>query len=291
MRTPLLSCCLILALLGCDSPPATQNFDPTIRQLVTEEQWKASNHNRTVFREDGFFSIPEGVKRVWIDVGAYKLRVTRRAMRDNPDLAIIAIEPMHEHWQGWPDNPRVIGVPVAISLERGMLEFNLNETDGTNSLLKTKKGGVFEAVMVTVDTRQVPGVRLEDVIERIPEDVTIGFVKTDIQGMDLQALKSAGERLRRVERVQTEIVNLAMYEKSGPESMSSEKEFFDHMTSMGFSLVGELSTPNREWLDAFYVNDSGDKQRLLERLGPGVEWPGHRPKVPAEQQAEGSSTP
>lgn len=268
--------CLLLACLACDSEPnQPERFDPNLDQLVTTELWKASNRGRTVFRDDGFFAIPESVRRVWIDVGAYKLTVTKKALSRSRDLAIIAIEPMSEHWNTWPKNPRVIGVPVAISLQRGMLEFNVNAADGTNSLLETRPGSLLaDSAMRTVETRRVPGVRLEDVLERIPRDLPIDFLKTDIQGMDLQALKSAGPHLRRVKRVQTEIINAALYEKADPESMSSEQEFHDYMKSMGFSLVGETPTPNRAWLDAFYVNDRWDRQALMKRLGRGMSWPG-----------------
>jgi len=290
---------LLIASLACDgSSNQPVRFDPSLDQLVTSEQWKASNSGRNVFREDGFFAIPEGVERVWIDLGAYKLTVTGEALSRNDDLAIIAIEPMFEHWETWPKNPRLIGVPAAISLERGMLEFNANEADGTNSLLETKPGTRFaDNVMRTVEVRSVPSVRLEDVLERIPRDLPIDFLKTDIQGMDLQALKSAGAQLQRVKRVQTEIINSALYEKSGPESMSTEQEFLDYMKSMGFSLVGESPTPNREWLDAFYANDRWDRQVLMKKLGrgnafAGLAWPGSPPNpdlprhVPGEKEFE-----
>ena len=151
----------------------------------------------------------------------------------------------------------------------------MNESDGTNSLLKTRAGSLFEKTgQKTIEVRKVPAVRLEDVLERIPAHLSIEFLKTDIQGLDLQALKSAGDQILRVKRIQTEIMNTALYEKASAESMSSEQEFQSYMKSRGFTLVGEKVTPNREWLDAFYANDRWDQESLLGRLGPGVYWPG-----------------
>ena len=123
----------------------------------------------------------------------------------------------------------------------------------------------------------MPAVRLEDVLERIPAHIAVEFLKTHIQGLDLQALKSAGDQILRVKRIQTEIMNTALYGKSGAESMSSEEEFQRYLSGRGFTLVGEKVTPNREWLDAYYANDRWDQASLLGRLGTGVYWPGSPP--------------
>ena len=63
----------------------------------------------------------------------------------------------------------------------------------------------------TIAVRRVPAVRLEDVLERIPAHISVEFLKTDIQGLDLQALKSAGDQILRVKRIQTEIMNTPLY--------------------------------------------------------------------------------
>lgn len=90
---------------------------------------------------------------------------------------------------------------------------------------------------------------------RIPKALEIFFLKTDVQGMDLQVLKSAGEQLHRVERVDSEIINWDVYLKDGKESMSKDWEFHAYMKSMGFRLEKEVATPNRELVGALYVNE------------------------------------
>ena len=270
---------LALMAVSCQMSGASPaDFAPELIEMVSDEQWSQSNQGREPIRKDGFFDFPRNIRRVWVDVGAYKLRVSKGALAADPDLAVVAIEPVAEHWKTWPNDPRVIGVPVAISLERGVLELNMNESDGTNSLLKTQPGSLFEnSGQRTVEVRRVPAVLLEDVLERIPAHISVEFLKTDIQGLDLQALKSAGDQILRVKRIQTEIMNTALYEKTGSESMSSEQEFQDYLGGRGFTLVGEKVTPNREWLDAFYANDRWDRSSLLGRLAPGVFWPGSTP--------------
>lgn len=237
-----------------ETRPAPE-FDESLATLVSPELWKASNRGRVPLRGDGYFHFPGHIRRVVVDVGAYRLLRTRHFLRDDDALGIVAIEPLSEPWKKWPKAPRVIGVPAAISLERGVLEFNVNEKPVTSSLLKTTENSLLSTD--TVEVRKVPGVRLEDVLERIPPELEIVFLKTDVQGMDLAVLMSGGEHLRRVKEVHSEVVEDTSYEKKGVGSMSSEAEFTEYMRSMGFSVSKRLPYP--EGIDAveiFYRNDS-----------------------------------
>ena len=86
---------------------------------------------------------------------------------------------------------------------------------------------------------------------------TVTAVDMDsMTGMDLAALMSAGEQLRRVKEVHTEIINDPSYKKGGKGSMSSEEEFHSYMASMGFSPYREIPAPERWVVDVFYRNDS-----------------------------------
>ena len=225
-----------------------------LRSAVSDDLWKAANRGRVPFGADGSFAFPSTVERVVVDVGAYKLRRTRHFLREDPGVGIVAVEPLSEPWAEWPKSRRVIGVPAAVSLSRGELEFNVNEKDVTSSLLDTTDGSLLSTE--TVEVRRVPGVRLEDVLERIPSELPIIFLKTDVQGMDLAVLMSAGEQLRRVREVHSEIINDPSYEPDGLGSMSSEEEFTDYMASMGFSVAKEIPAPERWIVDVFYQNDS-----------------------------------
>lgn len=95
-------------------------FAPFARELL-----RKANHGRDVEGPDGRYVLPPGVRRVWIDVGAHLLETTRAEIERNDDVALVAIEPLEECWTTWPDDPQLIALPVAISLERGFMDFNV----------------------------------------------------------------------------------------------------------------------------------------------------------------------
>jgi FkbM family methyltransferase len=239
----------LLAACGPDRP----SYD--IRQTASEDLLRRANHGRSILRADGRFAVPERVQRVWIDVGAHELETTKDELVSQPDMALIAIEPLEECWKAWPDRTRLIALPVAISTERGSLDFHVNASNATSSLLETVAGNVADAQTRTVETRKVPVLRLEDVLERIPEGLRIEYLKTDVQGHDLQVLKSGGEALRRVERVKVEVINTPIYEGSGERRPGTEQEFVDYLASHGFTFERDTGVrPQRVWLDKWFLN-------------------------------------
>jgi FkbM family methyltransferase len=214
-----------------------------------------------VLRGDGFFAFPAGVTRVWVDVGAHQLETTLPAMQKNPDLSIIAIEPRSEAWEKWPDSRRIIGVPVALGRKRGWLDFHVNYLPGGSSLLASDPAEsilpLVDVAQETIEIRKVPVLRLEDVLERVPAHIRIEFLKLDVQGVDLQVLKSAGEQLRRVWHVKTEVIvhNEGGYIGVGEDAPGTEEEFTHYMESMGFSFVRDWNvSAKRMWLDKEYIN-------------------------------------
>ena len=243
-----------LFLLACESCTHKGDSPPTLDTLVPDELWQAANHGRIPLREDGFFAFPSRAERVFVDVGAYKLKESRPSLRKSPKNAVLAVEPMRETWDLWPDNRRLVGVPVAVSLEPGTIEFNVNAKDVTSSVLDTAEGGRLSSD--TIEVRRVPSVRLEDLLRRIPPHLDIFFLKTDTQGLDLAVLMSAGNELRRVRRVSAEIVFDPSYEGRGPGEMSTEEEFDAYMRGKGFvripSKADEFLRSNKLYLDAVY---------------------------------------
>ena len=147
---------LLMASQGCtrDHPKPFADDLP-----IPDELWQAVNHGRVPLREDGFFDFPRDVERVMVDVGAYKLKRSLSFVRRTENTAVVAVEPMREPWAVWPDNRRIIGVPAAISLARGTIEFNINSNDVTSSVLGTAKGGLAAP---TIEVRRVPSVLLEE---------------------------------------------------------------------------------------------------------------------------------
>jgi FkbM family methyltransferase len=171
---------------------------------------------------------------------------------------VIAIEPLAECWQTWPrENPRLIGIPAAISLERGAKDFHVNAADATSSLAESEPNSSVAALTRTIEVRKVPVLRLEDILALVPAHIAIESLKTDVQGLDLQVLKSAGEQLRRVGVVKAEVINEAIYKKLGDEAPATEGEFVTYMAKMGFRFGGDLDVAEgRRWLDKLFINNA-----------------------------------
>jgi FkbM family methyltransferase len=268
------------ALAACGSERRSAAFGPALAEMLSPDSLRQANHGRIPLRPDGYFAIPAGVTRVWVDVGAHLLETTLPAMQKNADLVLIAVEPLSEAWKAWPDSERIIGIPAALDLERGTRDFHVNRLNDTSSLLPSDpKVSVLPATDFadqTVEVRKVPVLTLRDVLERIPPQVDIEFLKTDVQGVDLQVLKSAGDQLRRAWRVKTEVIvhNEGVYLPEGEDKPGSEDEFTDYMKSMGFEFVRDRNiAPQRMWLDKEYVNaDLASRDPRVRRPDPDVEW-------------------
>lgn len=257
-----------LALLAACSGPSrsAEQSRPSydVHQVASRELLRQANHGRDIEGPDGRYVLPRGVRRAWIDVGAHLLEQTRAELERNDDVAVIAIEPLEECWKTWPDNPRLIALPVAISLERGFMDFHVNSDNATSSLLPSVEGNSVSQYTRTVRVTKVPVLRLEDVLERIPPEVEVEFVKTDVQGHDLQVLKSAADQIRRVEKVQAEVINEKIYEGSGELRPGTEAEFVSYMQTKGFRFVEDSAVhAHREWLDKIFVNPQ--RQSWLDR--------------------------
>jgi FkbM family methyltransferase len=253
---------LVASLAGCGADSEGRDgHSSALVELISAELLREANHGRDVLRADGTFAFPEGVTRVWVDVGAHHLDTTLRPVQKNPDLALVAVEPLPEAWRGWPDSERILAIPAALDRQRGFMDFHVNRSLGTSSLLPSDPGKpllpLADIATKTLEVRKVPVLLLEDVLERIPAEIDVEFVKTDVQGVDLQVLKSGGEQLRRAWRIKTEIIvhNEGVYAGEGADEPGSEEDFDRYMESVGFEFVQDRNiAPKRMWLDKEYVN-------------------------------------
>lgn len=243
-----------LGLAGCAAPEPAIAPGSRISDLVPRALLEKANRNRQILNPDGFFRFPPSVRRVWIDVGAHHLETTRSELA-YPDVAVIAIEPLAEAWGTWPASDRVIGLPVAIYLDRGEMDLHVNELDDTSSLLESAEVSARGSVTRTVEVRKVPVIRLEDVIAAIPARYALAYIKTDVQGVDLQVLQSAGPALSRAERVRAEVINTPEYKKLHGQGMASEGEIVSYLEGRGFRLDAEHAVQlDRAWLDQLFLN-------------------------------------
>jgi hypothetical protein len=118
--------------------------------------------------------------------------------------------------------------------------------------------------MRTVKTERVATVRLDD----IPEIDAIDYLKMDIQGAELQALRGAERHLRRTMVVHTEVEFVPLY-VGQPLFAEVDQELrrqgfllhtFAGMSGRSFKPVMVNNNPNRAlhqvlWADAVYVKD------------------------------------
>jgi FkbM family methyltransferase len=231
-------------------PPANR----VLLQHVSTELLRAANHGRDIFRPDGYFDFPKRVKAVWVDVGAHRLETTQLAWKADSRIGLVAIEPQAQCWPTWPESRRLAGIPAAIFVERGTMDFHVNRSDLLSSLLPSGTGTDRDAKLATVEVRKVPVVRLEDVLTAIPADLNIEYLKVDVQGADLQVIQSAGELLRRVGRVRVEITNVPYYHDLARTKQGTESETTSYMKKMGFRFASEIVHQERDWLDMDFIN-------------------------------------
>gem|GEM_PF-1721157 len=267
-----LALALILALavagIGCSSneegDPASR-FHPGLTELVSPELLASANRGREVLKPDGTFAFPKGVERVWIDVGAHHLETTRKGFLAERSVGMIGVEPIIGAFEHWPNTARLIGLPIALSYERGEMDFHINVHELGSSLLETvpnKELPLADLANKTVEIRKVPVLRLEDVMERIPADLPIEYLKVDVQGLDLQVLKSAGDHIRRVEKIRTEVTNSEFYKGEGENRRGTEAEFDEYLVSHGFRFQREFGIgPGRAWVDKIYLNTRPPSER------------------------------
>ena len=67
------------------------------------------------------------------------METTRYPLERYSDLAVVAVEPLADCWPHWPASDRVIGIPAAIYLARGSMDFHANASDQTSSLFRAQR--------------------------------------------------------------------------------------------------------------------------------------------------------
>ncbi len=221
-----------------------------------------ANQGRRVFADDGTFAFPPRVRRVWIDVGAHLLQTTGRQFLDHEDIGLIAIEPMPKPWAYWPRDDRLIGLPVAIFVDRGWRDFNIAAWEVASSLSAPAPDNPNIDKRKTVSVINIPVIRLVDVMAKIPSQLPVEYVNVDVQGLDLQVIKSAGQTLRRVSRVRAGVIYERSSEGIGDEKPATEGELIAYMESMGFLLERDLEaeegrgSPSKLFINENAVDDT-----------------------------------
>tara|TARA_B110001452_G_scaffold261682_1_gene260758 strand:- start:369 stop:1397 length:1029 start_codon:yes stop_codon:yes gene_type:complete len=203
--------------------------------------------------------VPEAFReRIIIELGANTVYTVRDTLLKQPKFRghfVVSFEPLldkyasnlagrskavmratlgHHHRRG-------VILPFAVGPTQGVFDLQVSDIDGCSSLLNFTappqgKKSARPGCSVARERRRVPGVTLRTVMGWLPAGSEVDFLKSDIQGMDLLALKSAGDQLPRIRRVQMEAALGHHYNDGSPDCTTVMAE----MTTLGFRLASPV---------------------------------------------------
>lgn len=197
-------------------------------------------HRRALRETFGRWARSTKYRRVWLDVGAHEGETTFPYAAADPSLLVYAFEPNLQA------AGRIMGrlrnyvmLPIAIAEHDGSAELHLNAYEQSSSLLPADGAGVkswiTEQEFKVTGTVTVPTMRLDTFMNQAGVQ-SVEFLKIDAQGLDLEVVKSAGDRLRDVAKVQLEATTVSYRQYEGAPGKS---EIIEYMRSKGFRLAGE----------------------------------------------------
>jgi FkbM family methyltransferase len=169
-----------------------------------------------------------------LDVGASRGQFALHAARRFPAARIVCFEPLPSSREALVSvlGDRVEVVPAAVGAQTGTAEMHVSAADDSSSLLPIGRRqqeefpGTHEAARL-----EVPVVTLTDVLDSTLAGPVL--LKIDVQGFELDVLRGAGERLRRVSTVFVECSFVELYE-----GQALADDVIVHMHAMGFRLRG-----------------------------------------------------
>ena len=243
--------------------------------------WTA-NKGRSVTDATGNFVFPGEVTRVWIDVGANMLQTTRQELFSSNDLGVIAVEPIPHCWSRWPKMERLIALPIALSDMEGLQTFYISRSDLWSSLSRSVPNAIFAQDRKVQEELPVEVFHLKRILEMIPDHLPIELLKVDVQGKDLEVLRSGGNHLARIQRIKTEVNLTALYEGDRGDLPNPEQPFTEFLAEYGFTLRDRREMYYFENAEAkaskFYVDVEYENQTLIKKsAASSPPEPGHLP--------------
>lgn len=181
-----------------------------------------------------------------IDVGAHNGScLAIPSAKDSTNL-VYAIEPIPALADSIRSHhlPNLFVFNLAIGEQEGSATFYLNFDDQTSSLLEADPQAdwsAYEKQLERVESISVEVKRLDSFLSE--NSITeVDLLKVDAQGADLQVLKSAGDLIHNIKRIQVEVQLSPLYVGS-----ADKTEIVNYLTSRGFRLA--LSQPQTEGLE------------------------------------------
>jgi len=179
-------------------------------------------------------------RRVWIDVGAHEGEMTFPFAAADRSLLVYAFEPnLHAASRIMGRLRNYVVLPVAIAEKDGSAELQLNAYEQSSSLLPADAAGVkswvTEQEFKVIGSVTVPTMRLDTFMDGAGIG-SVDYLKIDAQGLDLEVVKSAGDRLKDVAKVVLE-ATISSYRQY--EGAPDKAVIVEYMESRGFRLAGE----------------------------------------------------
>jgi hypothetical protein len=215
--------------------------DPETNRELQSSSVTDFNDPKTVVQKEESTTLlrfPPGVRNVILNIGANKQPLLPRR-EDGPCTMAIAFEPMV------PDiikpHPRLQVIPAAITSSPGLGTMVYMNNVGASSSLSPpgSKSHWNNDPERDGALKFVPILSLRNVLDSIPSDVKIDFLKTDMQGHDFAAISASGDALaqRQVPRVWTEVWYDDVSSYQGVHNDLC-RDWIPFMESIGYELVG-----------------------------------------------------
>jgi FkbM family methyltransferase len=183
------------------------------------------------------------VDTVWIDVGAHSGEDTLDAALANRRLLVFAFEP---NWkvaaQIMARAANFVVLPMAVSDTDGMAKFFINAEEQSSSLCEIDERNAWRGPGAPADISVsaevfVPTIRL-DTFMAYADLRTVDYLKIDAEGADFRIIQSAGERLKDIRQIKTEVEVAANRAYKGS---ASREDMISFMSDQGFRLTATES--------------------------------------------------
>ena len=180
---------------------------------------------------------PRSGQKIWIDVGAHLGEKTFDHAAADESLLVFAFEPnLHVALQAAGRLANYVVLPMAVAEQDGVAQFHILSADVASSLLPLDPVGVERWVadqrLEVARTVDVPTIRL-DTFMAAAGIAHVDFLKVDAQGADLAVVRSAGDRLGGIDRIELEV---QVSERSPYVGASTRQEVVDFLGSRGYVL-------------------------------------------------------
>ena len=161
--------------------------------------------------EDGAFIFPARTKGVIVNLGSHADPINPPP--DDPRIAVLAVEPDPATISRIKRKDRRFVLAAAVAGTAGLATMHRYNNGVSSSLSKMAHDFFNPRPAPNVDEWKGPQgspffvsvVTLEHILHAIPKNIDVLYIKTDMQGYDLDGIKSAGPSLRRVYKIMSEV--------------------------------------------------------------------------------------